>query len=229
MRLAKMEVFFLQRLLKLEYSKGNSGGTVNQRACDSLKAKLREVFEGRARAYLLRDVFRCFLQLKTGRQERTGTDQPPASFTIGTNGRYLYYSGQPLYCRKCTDFGHTAESCTQESQEEGEMEGLQVNSDQDVEAAARVDGLEGGEHGQISVQTEERRELFLSLDTVFMTNRHVVIGGDFNSQTDEAHLHSIPIIPTIKIWSAQQAGARLFHRSGTSVCLFARLSSSPLR
>ena len=31
---------------------------------------------------------------------------------------------------------------------------------------------------------KERRELFLSLDTVFMTNRHVVIGGDFNSQSE---------------------------------------------
>ena len=52
-RLAKREVFRLQHLLELEYSKGNSTGTVNQGACDSLKAKLREVFEGRARAYLL--------------------------------------------------------------------------------------------------------------------------------------------------------------------------------
>ena len=52
-RLAKREVFHLQRLLELEYSKGNCGSTINQRACDSLKAKLKEVFEGRARAYLL--------------------------------------------------------------------------------------------------------------------------------------------------------------------------------
>ncbi|CAB1440704.1 unnamed protein product [Pleuronectes platessa] len=40
------------------------------------------------------------------------------------------------------------------SQEEGEMEELQVNSDQEVEVAARLDGLEGGEHGKMSAQTE---------------------------------------------------------------------------
>ncbi len=53
-RLAKREVLRLQRRLELEYAKRNSGGTVNQRACDSLKAQLREVFESRARAYLVR-------------------------------------------------------------------------------------------------------------------------------------------------------------------------------
>lgn len=53
-RLAKREVFRLQRLLELEHARGNCGGTVNQRACDSLKAQLRDIFESRARAYLLR-------------------------------------------------------------------------------------------------------------------------------------------------------------------------------
>lgn len=31
---------------------------------------------------------------------------------------------------------------------------------------------------------KERNELFLKLDTVFMTNRHVIVGGDFNSPSE---------------------------------------------
>ena len=53
------------------------------------------------------------VRLKDNPDGCDGFHHPPASFTIGTNRGYLYYPGQPLYCRKCTDFGHTAESCTQ--------------------------------------------------------------------------------------------------------------------
>ena len=53
-REARREVLRLQRLLELEYAIGNDGGTVDQRACDSLKAELREVYERRARGYLMR-------------------------------------------------------------------------------------------------------------------------------------------------------------------------------
>lgn len=52
-RWAKREALRLQRLLELEYTRGNSDGTLNQQACDSLKSQLREVFESKARAYLL--------------------------------------------------------------------------------------------------------------------------------------------------------------------------------
>ncbi|KAJ3591796.1 hypothetical protein NHX12_006928, partial [Muraenolepis orangiensis] len=51
---ARSKLLRLQRLLELEHARGNHGGTVNQRACDSLKTQLRKVAEGRARAYLLR-------------------------------------------------------------------------------------------------------------------------------------------------------------------------------
>ena len=53
-REARREVSRLQRLLELEYAVGNESGTVDQQACDSLKAELREVYECRARGYLMR-------------------------------------------------------------------------------------------------------------------------------------------------------------------------------
>ncbi|KAK9543285.1 hypothetical protein VZT92_001076 [Zoarces viviparus] len=58
--MARREVFRLQHLLECEYAEGNRGGIRNQQACDSLKAQLRDVYEGKARAYLLRsrDTFR---------------------------------------------------------------------------------------------------------------------------------------------------------------------------
>ncbi|KAJ4918326.1 hypothetical protein JOQ06_007900 [Pogonophryne albipinna] len=53
-RQSKREVFHLQRLLEREYAKGNCGSTINQDVCDSLKARLRHVSEGKARAFLAR-------------------------------------------------------------------------------------------------------------------------------------------------------------------------------
>ncbi|KAK1875544.1 Transcriptional activator protein ExaE [Dissostichus eleginoides] len=53
-RRSKREVSHLQRLLEREYAKGNCGATINQNVCDSLKARLRHVAEGKARAFLAR-------------------------------------------------------------------------------------------------------------------------------------------------------------------------------
>ncbi|KAF3859140.1 hypothetical protein F7725_021539 [Dissostichus mawsoni] len=53
-RRSKREVSQLQRLLEREYAKGNCGATINQNVCDSLKARLRHVAEGKARAFLAR-------------------------------------------------------------------------------------------------------------------------------------------------------------------------------
>lgn len=50
------------------------------------------------------------------RQDAKGFDgyrHPPANFSIGPNRGYLFYSGQPLYCRKCMSFGHTEMRCNQ--------------------------------------------------------------------------------------------------------------------
>ncbi|XP_052397224.1 uncharacterized protein LOC127944876 isoform X2 [Carassius gibelio] len=36
---------------------------------------------------------------------------PPGSFSIGPNKGYLYYPGQPLYCRRCGGQGHVKVDC----------------------------------------------------------------------------------------------------------------------
>ncbi len=36
---------------------------------------------------------------------------PPGSFSIGPNKGFLYYPGQPLYCRRCGGQGHVKEEC----------------------------------------------------------------------------------------------------------------------
>jgi len=53
-RRSKREMSHLQRLLEREYAKGNCGSTINENVCDSLKARLRHVSEGKARAFLAR-------------------------------------------------------------------------------------------------------------------------------------------------------------------------------
>ncbi|CAB1340605.1 unnamed protein product [Coregonus sp. 'balchen'] len=37
---------------------------------------------------------------------------PPAYFSIGADRGYLFYSGQPSFCRHCRSFGHLATGCT---------------------------------------------------------------------------------------------------------------------
>lgn len=41
-----------------------------------------------------------------------GFCHPPGSFSIGPNKGFLFYPGQPLYCRRCGQLGHTKELCT---------------------------------------------------------------------------------------------------------------------
>lgn len=42
-----------------------------------------------------------------------GFRHPPATFKIGNNRGYLFYAGQPLYCRQCATYGHVASVCKQ--------------------------------------------------------------------------------------------------------------------
>ncbi|KAJ8335394.1 hypothetical protein SKAU_G00387360 [Synaphobranchus kaupii] len=43
-----------------------------------------------------------------------GFAHPPGSFAIEPDRGYLFYPGQPVYCRRCGSFGHLKESCTVE-------------------------------------------------------------------------------------------------------------------
>uniref|UniRef100_A0A3B3RA04 Zinc finger CCHC domain-containing protein n=1 Tax=Paramormyrops kingsleyae TaxID=1676925 RepID=A0A3B3RA04_9TELE len=40
-----------------------------------------------------------------------GFSHPPAYFNLQGNKAYLFYSGQPPFCRQCHSFGHTLEGC----------------------------------------------------------------------------------------------------------------------
>lgn len=51
------------------------------------------------------------VNLKPDKESYDGFKHPPANFSIGPNRGYLFYSGQPQYCRKCGRFGHLAASC----------------------------------------------------------------------------------------------------------------------
>lgn len=53
-RQARRRVSYLQQRLELAYARGNCGSKVDLQVCDTLKARLRESYEHRARAYLLR-------------------------------------------------------------------------------------------------------------------------------------------------------------------------------
>lgn len=43
-----------------------------------------------------------------------GVRRPPAVFTIGGERGFLFYPGQPRYCRKCMRYGHVSGECDQE-------------------------------------------------------------------------------------------------------------------
>lgn len=43
-----------------------------------------------------------------------GVRHPPANFSIAGNRGFLYYPGQPTYCRRCHKFGHTRDECNVE-------------------------------------------------------------------------------------------------------------------
>lgn len=40
-----------------------------------------------------------------------GVRHPPQVFSIGPNRGYLWYPGQPVFCRLCFSFGHSKENC----------------------------------------------------------------------------------------------------------------------
>lgn len=42
-----------------------------------------------------------------------GVRRPPAVFTIGGERGFLFYPGQPVYCRNCSVYGHTSADCDQ--------------------------------------------------------------------------------------------------------------------
>uniref|UniRef100_A0A3B3T6K2 CCHC-type domain-containing protein n=1 Tax=Paramormyrops kingsleyae TaxID=1676925 RepID=A0A3B3T6K2_9TELE len=52
--------------------------------------------------------FLCSLQ---GVWPNGGYLHPPAYFSIGPNRGYLFYTGQPTFCRSCQGHGHKAEDC----------------------------------------------------------------------------------------------------------------------
>ncbi|CAG5865167.1 unnamed protein product, partial [Menidia menidia] len=41
-----------------------------------------------------------------------GLRHPPAYFSLGGERGFLFYSGQPSFCRQCRSFGHLAAGCT---------------------------------------------------------------------------------------------------------------------
>lgn len=41
-----------------------------------------------------------------------GLSHPPQSFSIGSNRGFLFYPGQPSFCRDCFSFGHTRDTCS---------------------------------------------------------------------------------------------------------------------
>lgn len=43
-----------------------------------------------------------------------GVRHPPGNFSIGPNKGYLFYPGQPRYCRKCGQFGHVMADCMED-------------------------------------------------------------------------------------------------------------------
>uniref|UniRef100_W5MI73 CCHC-type domain-containing protein n=1 Tax=Lepisosteus oculatus TaxID=7918 RepID=W5MI73_LEPOC len=49
--------------------------------------------------------------LRRNNAEADGFDHPPAIFTIGSGRRYLFYRGQPSFCRKCWGVRHTEADC----------------------------------------------------------------------------------------------------------------------
>ncbi|CAH2327940.1 hypothetical protein XELAEV_18042324mg [Pelobates cultripes] len=49
---------------------------------------------------------KVFVTLRPDPSEVSGLKHPPQNFSIGGNRGYLYYPGQPMFCRNCFHFGH---------------------------------------------------------------------------------------------------------------------------
>ncbi|MBN3315079.1 ZCHC3 protein, partial [Atractosteus spatula] len=54
---------------------------------------------------------RYMVRLRPKLSGEEGVLHPPAYFSIGSNGGYLFYPGQPLTCKKCLQLGHIAANC----------------------------------------------------------------------------------------------------------------------
>ncbi|XP_041430624.1 zinc finger CCHC domain-containing protein 3-like [Xenopus laevis] len=55
--------------------------------------------------------YKFWVRLKVDPEGIGGVQHPPANFSIGGNKGFLYYPGQPAYCRICLKFGHTKDEC----------------------------------------------------------------------------------------------------------------------
>ncbi|KAJ8335383.1 hypothetical protein SKAU_G00387250 [Synaphobranchus kaupii] len=53
--------------------------------------------------------------LKEDPQGFDGLLNPPAFFSLGADRGFLFYSGQPMFCRLCRVFGHMAGDCKEEA------------------------------------------------------------------------------------------------------------------
>ncbi|ROI80145.1 Zinc finger CCHC domain-containing protein 3 [Anabarilius grahami] len=54
---------------------------------------------------------RYLVKLRMDPSRPGGLVHPPGSFSIGPNRGFLYYSGQPMYCRRCGGEGHVKADC----------------------------------------------------------------------------------------------------------------------
>lgn len=55
---------------------------------------------------------RFLVKLRADTASPGGLVHPPGSFFIGSNRGFLYYPGQPVYCRRCGAQGHVKADCT---------------------------------------------------------------------------------------------------------------------
>lgn len=55
---------------------------------------------------------RFWVQFKPDSDGIGGVSHPPQTFSIGPNRGFLFYPGQPAFCRDCFSFGHTREDCS---------------------------------------------------------------------------------------------------------------------
>lgn len=77
------------------------------RYCKSVSAGVKlmnvlDIFNGQCKLWV---IFRA------DREGLGGVRHPPQSFSIGRNLGYLWYPGQPIFCRQCFAFGHTKDQC----------------------------------------------------------------------------------------------------------------------
>lgn len=81
-----------------------------RRYCSSVKGGFRLT----NRLGIFNSKLKFFVKLKVEPGGIGGVCHPPANFSIAGNRGFLFYPGQPAYCRKCFSFGHTREDCNVE-------------------------------------------------------------------------------------------------------------------